>query len=215
MKSFVVIGLGRFGCEAARQLCAQGREVLAIDSHPDVVQQISDKVTQAVVADARDVGVLRSVGVQDFACGIVAIGGNLADSVLATMHLKELGVPFVVCKAQDEVHKQVLLKLGADKVVIPEKENAARLAKSLASTNVLDYIELSEDYGIVEMPAPKSWWEKSLIELNIRAKLGVNIIGIKRQGDITISPAADFRILEGDVMVVLGSTAALNAVQKL
>lgn len=215
MKSFVVIGLGRFGCEAARQLCAQGREVLAIDSHPDVVQQISDKVTQAVVADARDIGVLRSVGVQDFACGIVAIGANLADSVLATMHLKELGVPFVVCKAQDEVHKQVLLKLGADKVVIPEKENAARLAKSLASTNVLDYIELSEDYGIVEMPAPKSWWEKSLIELNIRAKLGVNIIGIKRQGDITISPTADFRILEGDVMVVLGSTAALNAVQKL
>lgn len=215
MKSFVVIGLGRFGSEAAQQLCAQGREVLAIDVHHDLVQHICDKVTQAVVADARDQGALRALGVQEFDCGIVAIGGNLADSVLATMHLKELGVPFVVCKAQDEVHKQVLLKLGADKVVIPEKENAVRLAKSLASTNVLDYIELSEDYGIVEMPSPKSWCEKSLIELNIRAKLGVNIIGIKRQGDITISPAADFRILEGDVIVVLGSTAALNTVQKL
>ena len=215
MKSFVVIGLGRFGSEAAQQLCAQGREVLAMDVHPDLVQHISDKVTQAVVADARDIDVLRAVGVQDFACGIVAIGGNLADSVLATMHLKELGVPYVVCKAQDEVHKQVLLKLGADRVVIPEKENAMRLAKSLASTNVLDYIELSEDFGIVEMPAPKSWWQKSLIELNVRAKLGVNIIGIKRKGEITISPAADFRIMEGDVLVVLGSTEALNMVQKL
>lgn len=215
MKSFVVIGLGRFGSEAALQLCAQGREVLAIDLHQDLVQHVSDKVTQAVVADARDVDVLRSIGVQDFDCGLVAIGGNLADSVLATMHLKELGVPYVVCKAQDEVHKQVLLKLGADKVVIPEKENAMRLAKSLASTNVLDYIELSEDFGIIEIPAPKSWRDKSLIELNIRAKLGVNIIGIKRQGEITISPAADFRILEGDILVVLGSTEALNAVQKL
>ena len=215
MKSFVVIGLGRFGSEAALQLCAQGREVLAIDVHQDLVQHVSDKVTQAVVADARDVDVLRAIGVQDFDCGLVAIGGNLADSVLATMHLKELGVPYVVCKAQDEVHKQVLLKLGADKVVIPEKENAMRLAKSLASTNVLDYIELSEDYGIIEIPAPKSWCEKSLIELNIRAKLGVNIIGIKRQGEITISPAADFVILEGDIMVVLGSTEALNAVQRL
>ena len=215
MKSFVVIGLGRFGNEAALQLCAQGREVLAIDVHHDLVQHISDKVTQAVVADARDLGALRAVGVQEFDCGIVAIGDNLADSVLATMHLKELGVPYVVCKAHDEVHKQVLLKLGADKVVIPEKENAMRLAKSLASTNVLDYIELSEDYGIVEMPAPKSWYQKSLIELNVRAKLGVNIIGIKRQGDITISPAADFRIMDGDVLVVLGSSEALKTVQKL
>ena len=215
MKSFVVIGLGRFGSEAALQLCAQGKEVLAIDIHHDLVQHISDKVTQAVVADARDISALRAVGVQDFDCGLVAIGGNLADSVLATMHLKELGVPYVVCKAQDEVHKQVLLKLGADKVVIPEKENAMRLAKSLASNNVLDYIELSEDYGIIEIPAPKSWWEKSLIELNIRAKLGVNILGIKRKGDITISPAADFRILDGDIMVVLGSTEALKAVQRL
>ncbi len=215
MKSFVVIGLGRFGSEVAQQLCAQGREVLAIDVHHDLVQHISDKVTQAVVADARDIGVLRAVGVHEFDCAIVAIGGNLADSVLATMHLKELGVPFVVCKAHDEVHKQVLLKLGADRVVIPEKENAIRLAKSLSSTNVLDYIELSDDYGIIEMPAPKTWCQKSLIELNIRAKLGVNIIGIKRQGEITISPAADFRILEGDVLVVLGSTEALNMVQKL
>lgn len=215
MKSFVIVGLGRFGTETARQLSAAGCEVLAIDNSDELVQQISDQVTQAVVADARDKGVLRALGVKDFDCAVVAIGGSLADSVLATMNLKELGVPYIICKAHDETHKEVLKKLGADKVVIPEKEQAARLAKSLASRNVLDYIELSEDYGIIEVPAPKSWQDKSLIELNVRAKLGVNILAVKRQGDITISPAADFRIALEDILVVLGDTAALKAVQKV
>ena len=131
------------------------------------------------------------------------------------MNLKELGVPKVICKARDDTHRQVLKKLGADQVVIPEQENADRLAKSLASRNVLDYIELSEDYGIVEVPAPASWQDKSLIELNVRAKLGLNILAVRRGGDITVSPSADFRILRDDVLVVLGDTAALNAVQKL
>ncbi len=215
MKSFVVIGLGRFGTETAKRLCQQGCEVMAIDTRADLVQQLSNEVTQSVTADARDKDVLRALGVKDFDCGIVAIGDSLADSVLATMNLKELGVPYVVCKAFDETHKQVLKKLGADRVVIPEKENADRLAKSLASPNVLDYIELSEDYGIIEVPAPAPWQDKSLIELNVRAKLGVNILAIKREGGIVVSPAADFRIVLGDVLVVLGDTAALNAIQKL
>ena len=215
MKSFIVVGLGRFGTEVARMLCRQGCEVLAIDVSSDLVQQVSDDVTQAVVADARDQEVLRALGAKDFDCGIVAIGGNLGDSVLATMNLKELQVPYVVCKAHDETHRQVLQKLGADRVVIPEKENADRLAKSLSSPNVLDYIELSEDYGIIEVPAPAIWADKSLIELNVRAKLGVNILAVKRAGEISVSPAADFRIAQNDVLVVLGNTEALNAVQKL
>lgn len=215
MKSFIVIGLGRFGSEAAKSLCRQGCEVLAIDISGELVQQISDDVTQAVVGDARDKEVLRALDAKSFDCGIVAIGDSLGDSVLATMNLKELGVPYVVCKAHDDTHKEVLKKLGADRVVIPEKENAIRLAKSLGSTNVLDYIELSEDYGIIETPAPAQWDGKSLIELNVRAKLGVNILAIKRDGNITVSPAADHRILKGDVLVVLGDTAALKAVQKL
>ena len=215
MKSFVVVGLGRFGSEAARKLCRQGCEVLAVDISGELVQQISDDVTQAVVGDARDKEVLRALGVKDFDCAIVAIGDSLADSVLATMNLKELNLPYIVCKAYDETHRRVLKKLGADRVVIPEKENADRLAKSLASHNVLDYIELSEDYGIIEVPAPNLWQNKSLIELNVRAKLGVNILAVKRSGNITVSPAADFRIAGGDILVVLGDTAALNAVQKL
>lgn len=215
MKSYVVIGMGRFGSEVARRLYELGCEVLAIDSSNDLVQQVSGEVTQAVVADAQDKEVLRALGVKNFDCGIVAIGGSLTDSVLATMNLKELGVPHVVCKAHDETHKKVLLKIGADQVVIPEQENAGRLARSLSSFNVLDYIELSEDYGILEVPAPKSWIGKTLKELNVRAKLGVNIIAVENGEKTNVSPAADYCIQPGDVMVVLGENYALEAVQKL
>ena len=215
MRSYVVIGLGRFGTEAARRLCELDCEVLALDNNHDLVQQISHDVTQAVVGDARDKDVLKALGVADFDCGIVAIGNSLGDSVLATMNLKELGVPYVVCKAYDETHRQVLLKLGADKVVIPEQEQANRLARNLSSPNVLDYIELSDAFGIIEVPAPAAWLGKSLKDLNVRAKLGVNIIAVKQGKQISVSPGADYEIQPGDVMVILGDTTALNAVQKL
>lgn len=215
MKSYIVVGLGRFGTQVAKKLYELGCEVLAIDNSNVKVQQLSNDVTHAVVGDARDKEVLRALGAKDFDCAIVAIGDSLADSVLSTMNLKELGVPKVVCKASDETHRQVLKKLGADQVVIPEQENADRLAKSLASRNVLDYIELSNDYGIIEVPAPGVWQDKSLIELNVRAKLGVNILAVRRGGEITVSPNAEFRIMQGDILVVLGDTAALDAMQKL
>ena len=215
MKSYIVLGLGRFGTEVARRLCELGCEVLAVDSKSELVQQLGNEVTQAVVADVRDKGVLRALGAGNFDCGIVAIGNSLADSVLATMNLKELGVSKIVCKAHDETHRQVLLKLGADEVKIPEQENAARLARSLSSPNVLEYIELSEEFGIIEVPAPKRWQEKSLRELNVRAKLGVNIIAVERGNKIDVSPAADYKIMEGDILVVLGDTDALSTVQKL
>ena len=215
MKSYIVIGLGKFGARAAKRLYELGCEVLAIDRNGDLVQPMSSQVTQAVVADARDKDVLRALGAKDFECAIVAIGDNLADSVLATMNLKELGVPYIVCKASDDTHRQVLLKLGADRVVIPEQEQADRLAKSLSSPNVLEYIELSDEYGIIEVPVPKRWIDKTLIELNVRAKLGVNIIAIERNEKINVSPGADYKLLEGDILVVLGNSDALSAVQKL
>ena len=215
MKSYIVIGLGRFGSEVARRLCQLGCEVLAVDSNSELVQGISNDVTHAVVADGRDKGVLRALGAGNFDCAIVAIGGSLADSVLVTMNLKELEVPKVVCKAHDDTHRQVLKKLGADQIVIPEQEQAYRLARSLSSQNVLDYIELSEDYGIIDLPAPDSWAGKNLRELNVRAKLGVNILAIKKENQINVSPAADYTIVKGDIMVILGDTAALKAVQKL
>ena len=215
MKSYILIGLGRFGSETAGKLCEEGCEVLAIDNNSELVQQISGRVTHAVVADARDKEVLRVFGVSDFDCGIVAIGDSLADSVLATMNLKELGIPYLVCKARDETHRQVLLKLGADRVVIPEQEYASRLARNLASMNVLDYIELSDEYGIIEVAAPSRWYNQNLRKLNVRAKLGINIIAVKRDGHINISPAADFEILQGDILVVLGETVTMRGLEKL
>lgn len=215
MKSYIVIGLGRFGSEVAKRLCQLGCEVLAVDVSGELVQAISNDVTHAVVADGRDISVLRALGAGDFDCGIVAIGDSLADAVLVTMNLKELEIPRVVCKARDETYRQVLKKLGADQIVIPEQEQAHRLARSLSSQNVLDYIELSEDYGIIDLPAPDSWAGKTLRELNVRAKLGVNILAVKKEQKINVSPMADYVINKGDIMVILGDTAALKAVQKL
>lgn len=215
MKSYVVIGLGRFGSSLARQLCKLGAEVLALDVKGDLVQQVAGDVTHAVVGDAQDKEVLRALGVRNMDCAVIAIGDNLAASVLITMNLKELGVPFIVCKAHDETHRKVLEKLGVDRVVIPEQEYAQRLARTLNSHNVLDYIELSEDFGILDVPAPESWIGKTLRELNIRAKLGVNIIAVENEGKTNVSPAADYLILAGDTLVVLGDNVALEKVQKL
>ena len=215
MKSYIVIGLGRFGQTLARQLCSLGAEVLAMDVRSDLVQQVADEVTHAVVGDSQDKDVLRALGVKDFDCAIVAIGSDLASSVLTVMNLKELEIPYIICKAHDETHRRVLEKLGVDRVIIPEQENAVRLARSLNSHNVLDYIELSEEYGILEIPAPRGWQGKTLKELNIRAKLGVNIIAVESGGITNVSPAADYKILPGDVLVVLGDNYSLEAVQKL
>lgn len=215
MNSFVVIGLGLFGSSVARQLCALGAEVLAIDTNSELVQQISSEVTSAVVADARDAEVLRALGAHECECAVVAIGDDLAGSVLATMNLKELGVKHIVCKAHDEVHRKVLEKLGADKVVIPEKEVAEKLSRSLTSHNVLDFIELSNDYGIVEIPTPKTWVGKNLKELDVRAKLGVNIIAIERNGKISVSPRAEFVIEKNDILVVLGDYDSLTLMQEI
>lgn len=215
MKFYVVIGLGRFGSALARQLCKLGAEVLALDVKGDLVQQVANDVTHAVVGDAQDKEVLRALGVRNMDCAVIAIGDNLAASVLITMNLKELGVPYIVCKAHDETHRKVLEKLGANRVIIPEYEYAQRLARTLNSHNVLDYIELSEDFGILDVPAPKTWIGKTLRELNVRAKLGVNIIAVENGGKTNVSPTADYAVREGDALVVLGDNVALEKVQNL
>ena len=215
MKSYIVIGLGLFGAETARQLCTLGCEVLAMDLRADLVQQVANSVTHAVVGDGQDKEVLRALDAGSFDCAIIAIGDDLAASVLTTMNLKELGVPYIVCKAHDETHRRVMEKLGADRVIIPEYEFAGKLARSLSSHNVLDYIELSEDYGILEVPAPKGWIGKTILELDIRAKLGVNIIAVESRNETNVSPSANYRIAAGDIMVVLGDNNALEVVQKL
>ena len=157
MKSYMVIGLGLFGEALARELCGLGAEVLAMDVRQELVQQIANDVTHAVVGDGQDKDVLKALGARNFDCAIVAIGDNLAASVLTVMNLQELGVSQIVCKAHDETHRRVLERLGVSRVLIPEQEHAKRFARSLVRHNVLDYIELSEEYGILDIPAPASW----------------------------------------------------------
>ena len=215
MKTYVVIGLGRFGSEIARQLCMLGAEVLAMDVQEHLVQQVANDGTHAGVGDARDKEVLKGLGVRNFDCAVIAIGDDLSASVLAAMNLQELGIHYIVCKAHDETHRRVLERLGVNRVVIPEKEHAQRLSRSLYSHNVLDYIELSDAYGIVDMPAPKEWMGKTLKEINVHVKLGVSIIAIQNGKKTTIAPGGAFTIQEGDILSVLGDSLSLEKVQKL
>ena len=215
MKSYIVIGLGRFGQGVARQLCALGGEVVAMDVRSELVDQVANDVTHAVVGDARDKEVLKALGVRNFDCAVIAIGDDLAASILVSMNLQELGVPYIVSKAHDETHRHLLEKLGVNRVVIPEKEQAQRLARSLHSHNVLEYIELSEEYGILEIPAPKGWVGKTLKELDVRVRFGVNVIAVECDNQTNVSPAADYCVRAEDIMVVLGSTYSLKVVQNL
>ena len=215
MKSYFVIGLGLFGQALARQLCKLGADVLAMDMSSQLVQQVAADVTHAVVGDAKDKEVLRALDAKDFDCAVIAIGDDLATSVLVAMNLMELGVPYIVCKAHDETHRKVLEKLGVNRVVIPEQENAQRLGRSRHRHNVLDYIELSEEDGILEGPAPKGWAGKSIRDLNIRAKLGINIIAVESGRKTNVSPSADYTIQPDDILVVLGDSYSLEELQKL
>jgi trk system potassium uptake protein TrkA len=215
MKSYAVIGLGRFGCSLAENLDNLGCEVMAIDKSAEKVQHMADSVTRAVVGDSTDKEVLRTLGVQNCDCAIVAIGNHLSAAVLTILNLQELGVPKIVGKARDEACSRVMSKMGVHRIVSPEQDVAARLAHSLCSPNVLDYIELSDEYGIIEVPAPRDWIDMSIRKLNVRARLGVNIIAVKKGEEVNVSPNADYVIRHGDVLVVLGDYAALNAVEKL
>ena len=208
-KTYLVVGLGRFGSAVAQRLYELGSEVMVIDLHPELVQKIENKVTCAAVCDARDEEALRALGARNYDCAVVAIGSDLATSVVATLNLKELGVATVICKATDDTQRRALEKIGADRVIIPERETGIKLAQSLTSSSILDFIELSKDCGIAEIHTPESWFGKTLRELNIRAKLGVNIIAIRHDGKIEVAPGADFALKENTVLVVLGTNDKL------
>ena len=210
MKTFVVIGLGRFGTAVATELCTLGHEVLAVDGREENVQAAADKVTHAVMGDARDPAVLKALGVRNYDCAM----GN---SALITLNLKEIGVKEVIAKAQSHVHRKVLEKIGADRVVFPEHEMGVKLAQGLSSSNVLNFIELSDDYGIVELAAPRSWMGHTLKELDVRAKYGVNIIAVRDGASrrLEVAPGADYALCSGDVVVTLGRNEDINRLHDL
>jgi len=214
-RQFIVIGLGRFGTSVAETLYSLGNDVLAVDYDEDVVQNISDKVTHAVQVDANDENSLRALGIRNFDCAVISIGTNIQSSILATLLVKELGVKYVITKATNALHAKVLYKIGANRVVFPERDMGVRVAHNLVSSNILDYIELSPDYSIAEVVSPEEWHNKTLRELNIRAQYGINVMAIKRNNDIDVSPSADNIIEPGDIIVAIGSIEELNKLENL
>ncbi|MFZ5967981.1 MAG: potassium channel family protein [Bacillota bacterium] len=214
MKQFVVIGCGRFGSSVARTLYGLGYDVLAIDRNEDVIQDIADSVTHAVQADATDEASIKSLGLRNFDVAVITIGSDIQSSILISLIVKELGVKYVVSKAQNELHAKVLYKIGADRVVFPERDMGVRVAHNLVSSNILDYIELAPDYSIVEITSLKEWEGKSLLDINMRGKYGINVMAIKHGSDINISPSAVDIIRKDDVLVVIGHNDDLQKLEK-
>ncbi|MBU0683430.1 MAG: TrkA family potassium uptake protein [Candidatus Omnitrophota bacterium] len=228
MKQFAVIGLGRFGSSVAITLAKAGQQVLAIDKDEELVHDVMDVVTKAVCLDSTDEKAARSIGLNKIDVAICAIGTDVESSILITLLLKDLGVPVVVCKATSSAHKKVLEKIGADKVILPEKDTGERLAETLMSVSdrVLDHIGLSGNSSIIEIIAPENFVGKTLRDLKIRAEHGLNVIAIKKKGKtvergeeketekVNVNPQADDVVSEGDILVVFGENKKIAELKK-
>ncbi|PMC35164.1 potassium transporter Trk [Bacillus sp. UMB0899] len=213
-KEFAVIGLGRFGGSICRALSEEGMEVMAIDTDEDKVNEFANIASHAVVGDTTDETVLKSIGIRNFDHVIVAIGDNIQASILTTLILKELGVKHITVKAQNDYHEKVLSKIGADRIVHPERDMGRRIAHNIISNNVLDYLELSDEHSIVEIVANEKLNGHSIIDLDIRAKYGINIVAMKRDKDIIVSPQANEIIRKNDILIVIGADTDINRFEK-
>jgi trk system potassium uptake protein len=220
-KQFGVIGLGRFGSAMAMTLTELGHDVIGVDGDESRVQQLADVITHALQIDATDEKALRAAGIQDVDVAVVSIGENIESSLLVVMQLHELGIETIVAKAVTPLHGRILEKLGVSRVIFPEREMAIRIAHSLVMSNVIDYIELSRDFSIVEVPAPNAFVGRTLKQLELRPRLGLTLIAIKRQSDdsgavvTNIAPAADETIRRGDILALLGGNERLNQLDEL
>lgn len=213
-KQYLVLGLGRFGMSIAKTLCELGQEVLAVDSDAELVNDIVPYVTQAMQLDATDEDVLATLGVNNFDAAIVSIGQNTRDSILVCVILKELGVPYLIAKANDDLHAKVLRKIGADRVIFPERDMGARVARSILTPNVLDLMNLSDDYQIIEIRVPSKWVGNSIIGLNVRRHYGLNILAIHRQERFLVSPAPDMLFASGDTVLVMGKKEDIERLEE-
>ncbi|WP_347351298.1 potassium channel family protein [Acetoanaerobium noterae] len=214
MKNYVVIGCGRFGSSVAKTLYSLGHEVLAIDKNEEKIQNIAEQVTHAVEADCTDENVLKSLGIRNFDVAVISIGSDIQSSIMATLICKELGVQYVLCKAQNELQAKVLYKIGADRVVFPERDMGIRVAHNLVSQNVLEYIELDPHYSIAEIVAPSKWIGKTIGQLDLRANYGITVMAVKQGININISPEADDVLKAGDILVVIGKNEQINKVEE-
>ncbi len=215
MKRAVVIGLGIFGYNIARTLFENGFEVVAIDKSKDIIQKIRDHCTKAVLADGTDQEIMDEIGIGEDDIAIISFGEDLAAATLITLHLKQMKVKNIIVKAPNEDHKMILEKVGATDVIIPEKEAGKKLAKSLISPNVMDYIPLSDDYMIFEMAPPNSFLGKTIRELGLRARYSIEVIAVRDvlSDEVHMVPPADFVIKDGEVLVVIGKETDINKIK--
>lgn len=214
-KEYIVIGLGRFGTSIAKQLEANGCKVLAIDRNEQKIRHIAEYVTLAMCLDVSDEEALEEIGGRNFDGAIISIGHSLDASVLATIWAKEQGISQIIAKAYDEMQGKILTKIGADKIVYPEKEMGVQLANDLAFNNLFDAIELSSEYSIAEILTLTDWIGKDLREIKLREKYGVNAIAIKRGGTIIVNPPADAPTKKDDIFLLLGTNATLKKIASI
>lgn len=216
-KQYVVLGLGVFGSTVAKTLSRYDCEVLALDSDIKCVERVADFVTQALVCDITDVEQLQSAGVGDCDVAIVGMGSHLEETVLAIINLKELQVPKIIAKAKNKRYMQIFSKVGADRVVRPEKEMGMQVAKSLLNKNIIDMIDLDEDYSIMEIAAPRDWIGQSLRKLDVRNRFGVNVIGLRdhRNHKLDLSIDASYIIEEDDHLLVIADSLTYKKLDAL
>ena len=216
MKQFAVVGLGNFGFYLSVRLYEKGHDVLAIDKDPGRVQEIRDKVTQAVVADATDAQAMKALGVNQMDAAVVCIGSVLSDSILATLNLIDIGVTDVMAKAMTEAHGRILRKIGASEIVFPEKDVAFSLAERLNNPNMIDYLPFLEGYSIIELAPPKGFIGKSLRELDLINRYGIQVVAVKEiiPDRLSLIPTARFVFKDSDILILLGPNEALDKLRE-
>jgi trk system potassium uptake protein TrkA len=215
-KQFAVIGLGNFGFYLSTRLCEKGHEVLGIDKNPKIVQEIRDLISRAVIADATDPQALKELDLNKMDTVVVGIGSVLNSSILATLNVKDLGARRVVAKAVSEAHGRILQKIGADEIYFPEKDLALSVAQKLDNPNVLDYLAFMEGFSIAQLAPPGDFVGKTLMELDLINRFGVQVIAVKEiiPDNVVMIPTGRFLIKESDLLVVLGPDKALSALQE-
>lgn len=208
-RTFLVLGLGIFGSTISRELSRFHQEVIAIDQDMTCVDRMADTVTQAVCCDFTNIEELRAIGIDEIDAAIVATGSHLEQSILAIVNLKELGVPYILAKAKNRKYAEVMMKVGANKVITPEKEMGIRMAKALLATNILEITEIDKEYSIIEIEVPQSWYGSTLITLNLRSKLDVNVLGIRKgaDGHLSMNPNPNYAFVEGDRALIVANNS--------
>ena len=215
-RQYVVLGLGIFGSTVSKTLSKYNCEVIAIDKDFDCVQRVADTVSVAIQGDITDINVLKNANVGECDVAIVATGSHLEESILCVMHLKELGVPYVIAKAKNKSYKQILEKVGVDRVIRPEKEMGVQTAKMLLNKHILDTVDIDEEYSIVEVKVPRKWIGKTLVELDVRNKFKVNVLGIRHVDHrLDVTPSATYVLKESDHLLIITEANKFNKLEFL